>query len=114
MGSVPSARPRWTWILRPVDQACAATLVAVSLIAIVGQVRRAGLTELADLPESRRHAVADIEPFQLDINSAPWPEWALLPGVGETLAKRIIEYREGVGGFRSVGELARCAPGHAT
>jgi competence protein ComEA len=32
--------------------------------------------------------------FQLDINRADWPEWSVLPGIGETLAKRIVLARQ--------------------
>jgi competence protein ComEA len=31
---------------------------------------------------------------RLDPNTAPWPELARLPGVGESLARRIVAYRE--------------------
>jgi competence protein ComEA len=45
--------------------------------------------------------------FQVDINSAPWPELALLPRIGEVLAKRIIEDRETNGPFRDLDDLQR-------
>ncbi len=41
----------------------------------------------------------------IDINTAEWPELALLPSVGETLAQRIIDYRTTHGPYRSVDEL---------
>jgi comEA protein len=41
----------------------------------------------------------------IDINSAEWPELTLLPGVGETRAQHIIDYRTQHGPFRSVDEL---------
>lgn len=41
---------------------------------------------------------------QIDPNTAPWPELARLPGIGEVLARRIVAYREerraGPGGER--------------
>ncbi len=43
----------------------------------------------------------------LDLNSATVEELDKLPGVGEVLAKRIVEYRTSHGGFRSVEELQR-------
>jgi competence protein ComEA len=43
--------------------------------------------------------------YRIDINQATWVEWMQLPGVGETLAKRILEYREENGPFQSVDEL---------
>ena len=45
--------------------------------------------------------------FQLDVNSAGWAEWTLLPGIGETLAKRIVESREHAGPFRRPEDLLR-------
>jgi competence protein ComEA len=30
-----------------------------------------------------------------------------LPGVGPSLAKRIVDYREGIGGFTSINELSQ-------
>jgi competence protein ComEA len=45
--------------------------------------------------------------FSVDINSAPWTELAELPGVGETLARRIVESRERQGPFTDLAELRR-------
>ncbi len=43
--------------------------------------------------------------FRVDVNAADWPEFAQLPGVGETLARRIVEYRASHGPFLSADEL---------
>lgn len=45
--------------------------------------------------------------FQVDINSADWPELAQLPGVGETLARRIVQSRQTDGPFVDHNELRR-------
>ena len=37
--------------------------------------------------------------FQVDINTASWPELVQLPGVGRTLAERIVESRQRQGPF---------------
>lgn len=42
---------------------------------------------------------------KLNINTATFEELDALPGIGETLADRIIEYRETVGAFQTVEEL---------
>ena len=43
--------------------------------------------------------------FVVDLNSASKAELTNLPRVGETLAERIVERREELGGFRSVDDL---------
>lgn len=43
--------------------------------------------------------------FTVDINTADWTEFAQLPGIGPTLAKRIIEHRGQIGRFSQLAEL---------
>jgi competence protein ComEA len=45
--------------------------------------------------------------FVVDVNSAKWPELAQIPGIGETLARRIVETRERNGPFHGVDDLDR-------
>jgi competence protein ComEA len=45
--------------------------------------------------------------FQVDLNSAGWPELAQLPGIGPALAKRIVESRTTQGPFADVASLDR-------
>ena len=45
--------------------------------------------------------------FPLDLNTARLEELMELPGVGEKLAQRVVEYRKTHGGFRSVEELRK-------
>jgi competence ComEA-like helix-hairpin-helix protein len=42
----------------------------------------------------------------LDINAAGETEWKLLPGIGDVLARRIVKYREALGGFHSATQVA--------
>jgi competence protein ComEA len=44
---------------------------------------------------------------KVDINTATEKELAKLPGIGATIAKRIVEYRKAHGGFKSVDELKK-------
>ena len=44
-------------------------------------------------------------PGPLNLNTATEKELDTLPGIGEALARRIVEYREEHGGFRAVEEL---------
>jgi competence protein ComEA len=43
--------------------------------------------------------------FPLDLNTARIEDIMTLPGIGEKLAHRIVEYRKSHGGFRSVEDL---------
>jgi competence protein ComEA len=45
--------------------------------------------------------------FQIDVNHAEWPELIQLPGIGPTLALRLIDDRRQRGEFRSVDDLTR-------
>jgi competence protein ComEA len=42
---------------------------------------------------------------KLNVNTATAQQFATLPGVGEKLATRIVDYRQKSGGFKSVNEL---------
>lgn len=45
--------------------------------------------------------------FWVDINQADWPELMQLPGVGEVMARRIVENRAAAGPFADVESLRR-------
>jgi competence protein ComEA len=45
--------------------------------------------------------------YEVDINRAGWPEMVQLPGLGETLARRIITDRQQNGPFRDLDDLDR-------
>lgn len=45
--------------------------------------------------------------YQVDINLADWPELAVLPGIGEVTAQRIVQYRKEHGPFRRVEDLLK-------
>ena len=99
-------QPSWPQVtLRRRDQAVAALFAAVSLAAIgVWYIASGGLSgTLIDIDRAASIAMD----FKLNINSADWPELALLPNVGEQLAKRIVEDRALNGPFREVSELRR-------
>ena len=46
-------------------------------------------------------------PIKIDLNAATLYQLQLLPGVGETIAQRIIDYRSQYNGFQSVEELMK-------
>ncbi|RYY19288.1 MAG: hypothetical protein EOO04_22315, partial [Chitinophagaceae bacterium] len=45
-------------------------------------------------------------PQVIDINSADTSDWSKLPGIGPVLSQRIIKYRDRLGGFYSVLQVA--------
>ena len=59
---------------------------------------RSGLIDIDQAAPREQH-------FLVDLNSASWPELANLPGIGETFARSIVQYRERHGPFGSHQEL---------
>ena len=92
-------------LLRRADQAAVAVLVLAGLGATVGWwVAQGGLRgRLVELERAEPKTAR----FEVDINSADWPELLLLPAIGETLAKRIVESRRQSGPFRDHNDLRR-------
>jgi competence protein ComEA len=93
------------WILRRADQAAVAGLVLVCLAAIgVWIAVQTGFRQ-------RIIEVDQIEPqcvqFQVDVNKAEVPELIQLPGIGNTLAERIVESRQKDGPFADLDDLRR-------
>ncbi|HUG67352.1 MAG TPA: helix-hairpin-helix domain-containing protein [Pirellulaceae bacterium] len=82
-----------------------AIITAVALAVIVASwIYRGGLNgRMIDIETAAPVQVK----FQLDVNTAAWPEWTLLPGIGETLAKRIVRDRDEQGRFKSHADLLR-------
>ena len=60
-----------------------------------------GIETEVEVPQEE--ILPDLSP--LDLNAATDEELAQLPGIGEELARRIVEYREANGAFESVEEL---------
>ena len=48
----------------------------------------------------------DLKELVVDINTASATEWDALPGIGEVLSKRVVNYRAALGGFVSVDQVA--------
>jgi competence protein ComEA len=64
-----------------------------------------GSTPRVPLAGAGDAATADESRVRININTATSEELEALPGVGEVIAKRIIEYREQHGPYRSVDDL---------
>lgn len=92
-------------LIRRADQAVIATLTAIALIgAVVWYVRAGGLRD--GLVEIDNAPPLDYR-FLVDVNDAEWPELAQLPGIGPTLAQRIVETRGETGDYRTLDGLQR-------
>ena len=52
-----------------------------------------------------RHHPATVEELRVDLNRIDYDELATIPGIGKSLAERIIQYRLEHGAFSSVEEL---------
>ena len=61
--------------------------------------------------QGRLMEVDEVQPltarFEVDINSADWPELLQLPGIGQTLAQRIVDSRRARGPFADHDDLRR-------
>jgi competence protein ComEA len=80
-------------------------MLLMALVAMAGYwlVQGGATGRLVELRDAQRQTVT----FQIDINRAQWPELTLLPDIGETLARRIVDSREKEGPFRSHDDLRR-------
>lgn len=104
----PSESPRNAtppWLLKRADQAAVGGLVLVALVAMAAWWLRQGgwqgrLIEIDRQPKLEAR-------FVVDINRADWPELAQLPGIGRTLAQRIVASRDEQGPFVDHDELRR-------
>ncbi len=96
---------RITWLLRRTDQLAVAMLVVLGLAATaawwLSQGGMRGRLIEVDRAEPRTAQ------FQVDLNTAEWPELIQLPGIGETLARRIVESRGADGPFVAHEDLQR-------
>lgn len=68
---------------------------------------RAAMAVPASVETERSVPVEEVrpDPSPLDLNAAAEEELTALPGIGEALARRIVEYREANGPFETVEDL---------
>jgi competence protein ComEA len=91
--------------LRRADQAAVAGLIACALggMAIYWFAHGGHRGELIEIDRAEPLTAR----YLVDVNKADWPEFAELPDVGETLARRIIESRTETGPFGDHDDLLR-------
>jgi len=88
----------------PADRAARWTLLALSAAALALLTWRGyGLSRYSTRPVTLDRDAVPLGP--MDLNQAGAAELASIPGVGETLAQRIVLHRQAHGDFRSVEEL---------
>ncbi len=93
-----------TWLAVADQAVCTLLIASAAGMLLTERLRQKWGPHLHDF----RVAADDERPsFQVDINRATWPELALLPGIGPTLAKRIVANRCEEGPFRSARDLLR-------
>jgi len=97
------ARP--AWLLRRADQASVAVLVLAALASIGGWWFAQGGWQ-GRLVELDRMEPREVK-YLVDVNQAEWAELAQIPGIGETLAKRIVASRQADGPFLDHADLRR-------
>jgi len=76
---------------------------AVCLLAV--SLALAGITVTTPASAADRSAGQQLATERLNLNTATVEELVQLKGIGETIARRIVEYRDQHGPFRSVDDL---------
>lgn len=74
----------------------------VQIKAIERQEKASDEPAQAAIPKSYE----DYAPIKIDINQAASTEWEKLRGIGAVLSKRIVHFREKLGGFSSIEQVA--------
>jgi competence protein ComEA len=99
-----SPQPRPWWIRRG-EQAVAAaiSLLALAMLLVAWWLQGGSRGELLELDRAEPRTIE----YAIDVNSADWVEFTLLPDVGETLAKRIVTSREQEGPFLDLEDVQR-------
>jgi competence protein ComEA len=92
-------------LLRRMDQVAVAALVAFALVgmSVYWFVQGGHRGELIEIDRAEPLTAR----YLVDINNAEWPEFAELPELGETLARRIVESRAEAGPFGDHADLLR-------
>jgi competence protein ComEA len=95
----------WRPLLRRADQAAVAGLVLLALVGMGAYwfVQGGHRGELIEIDRAEPLTAR----YLVDINKAEWPEFAELPELGETLARRIVESRTEAGAFGDHDDLLR-------
>jgi competence protein ComEA len=93
------------WLLKRADQATVGALVLAALGSLTAWWYFQGGADgrLIEIDREPKRSAR----FLVDVNKAEWPELAQLPGIGETLAQRIVTSRDERGPFLDHADLRR-------
>ncbi len=92
------------WLRRHDESAILHLLAAAALSLALYYLYSGGLE---DRLLSSRQLTTVAYGARLDLNACDWPELCLLPGVSETLARRIVRSRDERGPYRCLADLQR-------
>lgn len=104
MPAKPPTPPRRVWLLRRADQAVLAALNVLAIAAIAGYW--AAHSWQQPMLEIERAEPLEAR-FLVDINAADWAEISQIPGIGPTLARRIVDTRQQNGPFADHEQLRK-------
>ncbi|WDI42474.1 ComEA family DNA-binding protein [Bremerella sp. P1] len=101
----PEERIVMRWFLRRGDQLVIASIL---VMAVLSGAAYFGIQKMRSIDYIDIDQAPAVEyRFLVDVNQAEWAELAQLPGIGETLAKRIVQSREMQGPFLDHSDLQR-------
>ena len=92
-------------LLRRIDQPAVAVVLCTCLLLIGLFVFRLWRTKQGVIDIDNR-ATQNAQ-LCVDLNLAPWPEFANLPGIGEFLGRTIVSYRQQHGEFQAIDDVKR-------
>lgn len=101
----PEERIVMRWFLRRGDQLVIASILVMTVLSGVAYfgVQKMRSIDYIDIDQAPS---VDYQ-FLVDVNQADWSELAQLPGIGETLAKRMVQSRDMQGPFLDHSDLQR-------
>lgn len=102
-GVTPAADPAGVDLAAPLHDGDEVLVPKLGQVVRLGRRLPNGRVRRTSSSRSRKRKAAPGQP--LDLNRADASQLARLPGIGETLARRIIAFRTANGGFRSPDEL---------
>jgi len=74
---------------------------------LVGRnLNRSSITVIEPTAVSSDTTKTTVKTGKININTASVDELTLLPGIGHTLAQRIVDYRSTIGPFRTISDLS--------